>query len=250
MSKKKFLAIPVLLILLLNACKKQTEDFKTAAIGDYAPLAVGKYIIYQLDSFVYLPFGTRDTIISYQVKYLVADSLTDNLGRKTFRVSRQIRKTAADEWNTDNSFSVINTGNTYEFTDNNLRFIDLTLPIKNDQTWKGNSYLPDNPYSAFEFASDFTSDWDYVYQDVDQPLSLGALNFDSTISVLQRDDVLGDPAIPGTSFAEKTYSIEKYAKGVGLVYKDFLHWEFQGGNPGVQNNYKGFGIKLTAIEYN
>ncbi|MFT3683108.1 MAG: hypothetical protein QM791_22805 [Ferruginibacter sp.] len=251
MIKRLIPAAAVIGLLLLNACKKQPEVIKSAGLSEYVPLVKGKYIIYQLDSFVYLPFGTRDTIISYQVKYTVKENLTDNLGRNGFVITREIRKTAAAAWKEDNSFQVFNTGSTYEFTDNNLKFVLLAMPVKDNFSWKGNNYLPSNPYNpAYDFTSAFMEDWDYIYQDVDQPLTLGSLNFDSTITVLQRDDVVGDPSVPGTAFAEKTYGLEQYAKGVGLVYKDFLHWEYQGANPGVENNYKGFGIKLTAIEYN
>jgi hypothetical protein len=250
MMKKTLLAVCVLGLLLLNACKKENETISAVPLSEYAPLQVGKYIVYQLDSFVFLSFGTRDTTISYQAKYTVLKSITDNIGRTGFLVTRHIRKTAAQAWKEDNSFQVFNTGSTYEFTDNNLKFINLVLPVKENTTWKGNSYLPDKPYPSYDFASAFTEDWDYIYQDVDQPLTLGALSFDTTIAVLQRDDELGDPSVPGTAFAEKTYSIEKYAKGTGLVYKDFLHWEYQGGAPGENGNYKGFGIKLTAIEHN
>lgn len=250
MMKKPILAVVVLGLLLLNACKKESETITAAPISDYAPLEVGKYIVYQLDSFVFLPFGTRDTTISYQVKYAVKNAITDNLGRNGFLITRQIRKSAGLLWKDDNSFQAFNTGSTYEFTDNNLKFVNLVNPVKENTSWKGNNYLPDKPYPSYDFTSAFTDDWDYIYQDVDQPLALGTLSFDSTISVLQRDDEFGDPSVSGTAFAEKTYSIEKYAKGVGLVYKDFLHWEYQGANPGVQNSYKGFGIKLTAIEHN
>ena len=247
---KKILFAGITSVFFFSACKKETEVFKTPALSVYAPLEVGKYIIYKLDSFVYLPFGTRDTIISYEAKFTVEDSLTDNLGRKIFRIGRELRSAADKPWIRDMSFKATNTGNTYEFSENNLSFISLALPVKENYTWKGNSYLPSNPYPSFGFASDFTQDWDYIYQDVDAPLTLEGLSFENTITVLQRDDQLGDPSVAGTSFAEKTYSIEKYAKAVGLVYKDFLHWEFQGGNPGVVDSYKGFGIKLTAIEHN
>ncbi len=250
MNKKFIPAGFLLLLICFSACKKETAQLNLPSIQDYAPMEMGKYIVYQLDSFVFLPFGTRDTTISYQVRYTVADSFKDNSKRTAFHLTREIRKDETKPWVVDNSFSAVNTGSSLEFADNNLKFIPLAMPIQNDFSWKGNNFLPNDPYSAFGFASNFTDDWDYVYQSVGEPYSTEELNFENTITVLQRDDVLGDPLIEGTSFAEKTYSIETYAKGIGLVYKNFLHWEFQGGNPGVQNNYKGFGIKLSAIEHN
>ena len=249
---KKILLAGIAATLFLSACKKQIEELKTPAISDYAPLEVGKYIIYKLDSTIYrLQNGIRPTINSYEAKFTVEDTLTDNLGRKVFRIGRELRKTAAQPWVRDLSIKITNTGNTYEYSENNLLFLNLALPIRQDYSWKGNNYLPTNPYASIDdFASAFTEDWDYIYQDVGAPLTVENLSFDNSITVLQKDDVLGDPTIPGTSFAEKTYSIEKYAKGVGLVYKDFIHWEFQGNNPGVADGTKGFGIKLTAIEHN
>jgi hypothetical protein len=247
MNKKIILAAAVLMMLALNACKKETEEIKIDAISDYAPLEVGKYIVYELDSFVFRAFGTGGSVVSYEVKYSLTDTLTDNLGRKGYRVSRQIRKAPADAWVTDNTFKAVNTGTTYDFTEDNLHFINLALPIKEGLSWKGNSYLPSDPYfPKYDFGSDFSEDWDYTYQDVGKPFTAGALNFDNTITILQRDETQGDPALPETVYADKTYAIEKYAKGIGLVYKEFLHWEYQGEG----NSYKGFGITLRIKEHN
>jgi hypothetical protein len=248
MNKKILPPIAAFIVLLFSTCKKENANFKvdTDAINRYAPLTVGKYIVYKLDSFVYRAFGTGSFIVSYQLKYTVDGTITDNLGRKGYRIIRQIRNLPADPWITDNTFKAIRTDSTYEFFEENLHFVNLTLPIAEGFSWKGNGYLPSDPYPNFDFASDFTEDWDYVYQDINKPLTLGSLGFDSTITILQRDESQGNPTEQGTVYADKTFAKEKYAKGVGLVYKEFLHWEYQG----IGNNYKGFGITLTAIEHN
>lgn len=85
----------IMTVVLLNSCKK-SETFVTDTIADYAPYEVGKYITYTLDSLKFLDFGTKPTVISYQVKYLVDAAITDNLGRPAFRVLRFIRKTVND----------------------------------------------------------------------------------------------------------------------------------------------------------
>ena len=50
---------------VLISCKKETETLQMTAISEYVPLVTGKYIIYQLDSFRYLPFSTQSIIISF-----------------------------------------------------------------------------------------------------------------------------------------------------------------------------------------
>ncbi len=246
---RRILFVGMLAALFFSACKKETEELKTPALSEYVPLEVGKYIIYQLDSFRYLPFSTQGITISYQAKFLVDAAITDNLDRPAYRIVRFIRKTAADVWQPDNSFTAVNTGNTYEFTDENMRFLKLHEPISNGFSWKGNSYI--NTTSQFtDFR--FLDGWDYMYDSVDAPLTLGAINFDSTVKVAQRDEVLNDPGDPG-SYSEINYAVEYYAKGIGLVYKRFLHSEYQppttsGGSGYYSDATKGF--TLTIIDHN
>jgi len=55
------------------------------------PLEVGKYIMYQLDSTVFTNLGTKKEIHSYIIKDTTEAIVSDNLGRKAFRISRLIR---------------------------------------------------------------------------------------------------------------------------------------------------------------
>ena len=243
---KKYAGVALLLITLLTACTKENELFKTASPNDYFPLQVGKYISYNLDSTVFISFGTKDTVIKYQVKDSVETKITDNQGRPAYRIVRYIRKDAFQPWAPSNTFMATSTGKTIEFVENNLRFVKLISPIKEDVTWNGNQYLTIDPYPAYTFSSDFMGDWEYTYKDVDAPLTVGTFNLDSTLTVTEIDYSFANPQTPGTQYAERTYSIEKYAKRIGLVYKEFLHWEYQGNT----KSYKGFGIKLTMIDHN
>ena len=44
----------------------------------------------------------------------------------------------------------------------------------------------------------------------------------------------------------KNISKEIYAKNIGMVYRNFLHWEFQR----VNNSYTGYGVTYTLIDHN
>ncbi len=234
-------------ILSLASCKKENENFVTASVSDYFPLQVGKYITYDLDSTIFTNFGQTLTVRHYQAQYRVDGQITDNLDRPGYTISRYLRQDSTQDWAIDNVFTVFPTGNSVEYIQDNLRFLKLMAPITEGFSWKGNSYLANDPYRSYVFANPaFMEDWNYTYQDVNTPLAIGAKNFENTITVFEVSDSTGDPNISGTDYAEKTYSIEKYAKNVGLIYKDFIHWEYQGND----NTYKGFGEKLSIIDYN
>ncbi len=242
----KYVIGTLLIAALLVSCKKETDsNFSVEPLSDYYPLQVGKYITYNLDSTIFLSFGKKDSIMHYEAQDRVDAEITDNLGRKAFRVIRYLRKDASQDWVANNTFMVIPTGKTIEYLENNLRFIKLTAPIKQDYSWKGNSFL--DTYSQYSEIK-YLDDWDYTYDSVGVPLTINSITIDSTIKVAERDEFLGqDPSLPNTEYAEKTYSVEKYGKGIGLIYREFLHWEFQSVN---NNSYTGYGIKMSIIDHN
>ncbi len=244
----KYIAGFILVALIFFSCKKENDNFSSAALADYYPLKVGRYITYDMDSTVYyINFGNAASVIHYQAQDRVEAQITDNIGRPAYRIQRYLRKDTSQAWVPSNTFLVVPTENSVELIENNLRFLKLERPVKQDFTWKGNSYLIPMAYDTYDFGSDFTADWDYIYDSVNAPLTINSNTYDSTIKVAERDEFLGeDPSLPGTQYGEKTYAVEKYAKGVGLIYKEFLHWEYQG----VNNAYKGFGVKLSIIDHN
>lgn len=247
MQKGTSFAVVLSILIVLISCKKN-DSFTSAPLSDYYPLQPGKYITYQLDSTVFISFGTRDTVIRYQVQDRVDAQITDNTGRPAYRVLRFIRKNESQPWTPGNTFMVVPTGNSIEYIENNLRYVKLQLPIVQDFTWKGNGYID---ASSINSEVRYLDDWDYMYDSVNVPLSLGSLVIDSTIKVAQRDEFLGqDPNEPGTQYGERNYSVEKYAKGIGLVYKEFIHWEFQGAHPPADASYTGYGVKLSITDHN
>jgi hypothetical protein len=208
-------------------------------------MQTGKYIIYQLDSLVYVAFGTRDTTIRYQVKYETDSLIQDNLGRSAYRVFRFIRKNENENWTPDATFMSIATNNQVEFVENNLRFIKLKAPIVNGFSWKGNSFI--DTYSANSPVR-YLDNWDYTYESVGESQLIGSNTIENCISILQRDEVIGLPDQPD-SYSEINYSKEVYAKGIGLVYKKFNHKEYQPNNGGYVAE-GSYGITLTMIDHN
>ncbi|MEY4702874.1 MAG: hypothetical protein RIR96_771 [Bacteroidota bacterium] len=223
----------------------QNGKYQTESLNEFYPMQTGKYIIYQLDSLVYVAFGTRDTTIRYQVKYETDSLIQDNLGRSAYRVFRFIRKNENENWTPDATFMSIATNNQVEFVENNLRFIKLKSPIVNGFSWKGNSFI--DTYSANSPVR-YLDNWDYTYESVGESQLVGSNTIENCISILQRDEVIGLPDQPD-SYSEINYSKEVYAKGIGLVYKKFNHKEYQPNNGGYVAE-GSYGITLTMLDHN
>jgi hypothetical protein len=244
---KKLIPI-VLCVVFFAACKKQSEEIQIVPISDYAPLKAGKYITYNLDSLIYTNFGTVETHRFYEVKYQVMDSITDNLGRKAFRMVRYIRTLPAGNFVADNTAMAVNTNSRYEFVENNLKYFKLTQPIADGNSWKGNSAIDliVNPATGEDLS--YLADWDYTYANVGAAKKVGTFNLANTLTVNQKNDSTNLPITATTNIAYKDFSQEIYAKDIGMVYRNFLHYEYQ--KTATSFVYKGYGVKLTMVDHN
>ncbi len=225
MSKNRhfFLIILSLFLLLgLQRCTRETEIPAITEVSAYYPVQPGKYIIYNLDSTVYTNYGTVKEIRRYQVKDLVDAEITDNQGRRSFRIRRQIRDSLGrGPWTDNAAFMVTPLRNSIEVLENNLRYIKLVSPVKDWYSWKGNTYIESSgPLNYLAF-------WDYTYADVGQPFSRDGLDMENTITVNQEDYATGDPITSPNNIAARIFSQEVYAKDIGLVFKDFNYWQYE-----------------------
>ena len=219
------------------------------------PLQTGKYIHYRLDSMLFIDFGQKDTVVSYDAKDVIDGELTDNLGRQTFRVIRYLRdlnSTSDDDYIAKLTYFVTPTRESLEVQEENLKFQKLRLPVNNGYNWHGNSFLPATPYfDLYQFSNDEDINlWDYTYMYVNEPATVNDNIYDSTVTVQQVADSSNVPIEFPDGLAYRNYWTETYAKNVGLIYKEVVMWEYQppnSGNPGFRS---GFGLKLSIIDHN
>lgn len=246
--KKIFTQLTLLtaVAFFFTQCKK-TEQFTSEPLEDYLQLSVGKYIIYRLDS---MKFENLDTIkSSYQVKDEIDGAIVDNLGRPSWRVVRYYRDVAGTQpWAEHITYMITPTKESVEVIENNFRYIKLKLPIKEGFNWKGNTYI-----SLFSSDPDwdyrYLDGWDYMYENIGSPFTTAMGSIPNTITVNQRDEVLGHPQDPGL-YSERNFSVEVYAKGIGLIYKDFLHSQYQPLNGSTPAYRLGYGIRLNMLSHN
>lgn len=247
---KRLLHISSALAILcfsLVSCDKQVDDYESDALTDYTFAQTGKFIRYRLDSTVYVNFGQKDSTIYYEAKDSVVQAFTDNAGKPAFKVVRYLRDTLRTKPWTPSLTYVINPGReVVEVVEENFRFVKLALPVKDGYSWKGNRYINLNSADP-NWDFDYLFDWDYTYENYGSAYTaLNGTSVENTVTVNQRDEVIGAPTDPN-GYSEKNYSQEIYAKGIGLVFRQFLHTEYQPGNPGYTN---GYGIRLRMIDHN
>lgn len=198
---KKIIYIISVVAVVFSACKKD-EKITVDQGYDYFPLSAGRTLIYDVDSIVYDDFfqPVRVDTFRYQIKEIVESIFVDGQGREAWRLERYI-KTDTTNWQINNVWTAVLTATTAEKVEDNLRYIKLIFPVQNSRTWDGNSYNN----LAFQ---------EYRYISVNESAQVGSVSFDETVQVQQRDD---------ENLIEKFYAEERYARHVGLVYKETIN---------------------------
>ncbi|CAN5547069.1 hypothetical protein BH10BAC1_BH10BAC1_16860 [soil metagenome] len=202
------------------SCKKEKDP--PIDIGyNYFPDQVGKYVVYDVDSFYYDNFNVPTTIdtFKFQIKEKIQSTYLDNQNRTTLRLERYIRyysstvPYSALPWTLRDVWAENRTATTAEKVEENVRFIKLAFAVKQGQTWDGN-------------AQNTLGSQTYSYQFFDLPKTIAGISFDSVLQVNQLNN---------QSLISKQYAIEKYAKRTGLIYKQVIDVSSQP-NPNWSNS--------------
>lgn len=249
--KKSLLVVLVVIMLLfaLSSCKKESETLQAASITDYFPLVTGKTYLYRLDSTVPASFGTALIVKSYLAKDSIESTFTDNEGRLSYRIFRFITDTTGSQpWSFAATFYATPTDKWIEYVDNNLRFLKLHAPVVEGYSWLAHSFIDTRSLNS---TLGYLDDWEYEYRAVDSSYTVFNTTYDSTITVFQHDETIPEgPFDPSLDAQIRTYGLEVYAKGVGLIYKDFLYWNWQRNPPPPKYEDASYGVKLRLISHN
>ncbi len=238
------------LAIVAISCDRQTETV-TPIDYSYCPLDSGKYIVYEVDSILYNEYLLTVDTHSYQIKYVLGRQELDGMGNPYFRYECYQRADSAQAWNLVQVYATQRIDNQFFVIENNQRIIKLAFPIAKGVAWDGLPYIRRDTTIEIEGGSiDLYKDWgNFTCTDIDQPRTIGALHFDSTLTVLQTNT---------TNQIEHRKSFEYYAKGVGLIYREMWILDTQcGGNLAncagrswEQKAEKGFILRQRIIDYN
>jgi hypothetical protein len=248
------LSLLIITTFTFISCSKK-DDFASEPLSDYMPLQPGKYVTYRLDSLVFVNFGRNIETHRYQIKYVVDAQITDNEGRPAYRVYAYITDSiGTDAWTPYSTIVITPLTNSIEVTENSLRTVALHLPIKDGFTWKGNIYLPNDPYESlnpFNSYDNGMADWDFHYDGtIGGPDLIQGHAYDSVLTVEQSDEAFNAPVTDVAVYGSRSRSVEKYSKNIGLIYRKYELWEYEPNTSGPSPFYTGFGITQWMIDHN
>jgi len=192
----------VLLILLFTvlSCKKETE-LPVDMGHKYFPVNQGHWVIYDVDSISYNDFTGHIDSFRFQIKEYVESVFMDNEGRETQRLERYKRLNDTSAWIIKDVWTENLTEANAEKVEENVRYVKLIFSPAENAKWDGNIYNT----NGFQ---------QYVYKDVHHSYSLNNITYDSTVSVLQKQEY--------TLISEK-FEKEVYAAKIGMIYKKYVN---------------------------
>ncbi len=190
-----------------------------------------------MDSIVYDDFKMDTTYYKYRIKEKLEEIFIDNQGRKAIKLVRYMKKyndmVSYDNmpWVIKDVWNYTKTNTTLEVVEEDVRYTKLIFPVKEAASWNGN-------------AQNSLTEWNYTYDYVDKAEIINGTKFDNVLLVIQKKDK--------NNVLHREYFIEKYAKNVGLVYreiKDLYSNTVVYGVPVEQRIEKGVIYKLTYFTH-
>jgi uncharacterized lipoprotein NlpE involved in copper resistance len=214
----KKIVFALMAVVLFMSCDKE-QDLSDIDIGyKYFPTTTGSFVIYRVDSVWY---GLTEETYQYQIKEEIADQFVDAVGQPAMVLNRYYRLNNGQPWTLADVWTSKRTGTTAEKVEENVRYVKLEFPVKENETWNGNAF---NSLGAQE----------YSYTNVAKFADVGILQFDNTITVQQKNNV---------NLVDEEVFYEIYADGIGMVYKQATDLNKQG------NQTSGYSVSYQAIAY-
>lgn len=221
--KNKILLLCAVAILSFTqfSCNENTvaENLTLKKGYNYFPLEIGNYIIYQLDSIIYRGQSGSECMFiqdtaSHFLKEEVVDVFEDNTGALNYIIERFTSQNQNGPWQVTDVWNTKKTETQVERVEENLRFIKIVFPVRESTGWNGNTFFQDTTIVLGGETIDFYKHWSeqYEYESVDLPEEFNGIMFDSVMTVIQSE--------ASENKINHRVSIEKYARGVGLIYKE------------------------------
>jgi hypothetical protein len=245
------------ILLFTYSCKERViEILPEIDHSAYYPLKIGKYTTYIVDSVLFDPDQgftlDRDSSRTY-VRETITDTLRNNLNELEYKIERSESKSLSTDFELTKIWTASRNDAQAIRTEDNLRFLKFIFPIDRRSAWNGNLFIDINREIEFqgERVRPF-SNWAYEVDSIDVAGSIGNFTFDSLLIISEADE---------NNIIERRYSRAKYAKNVGLVWKEQYILDSQYCNqspvpgdcntkPWEEKGEKGYILRQWIIDYN
>ncbi|BDS09980.1 hypothetical protein [Aureispira anguillae] len=260
-SRSLFQVVTLSLILVFFFACERVIDTLNPITFEYYPVEEGKYKIYQIDSIVYDEYNCTVQTNSYQIKEITGPKGTDGEGDVFHSIQRYYRKDSTEAWALQHIWTEKIEDNQLQRVEDNQRMIKMVFPVQEDRHWDGIVYIRrDTLVPIRGGAIDMFKDWDdFVCQDVGK-------TFIDTLANIVYPDAVKIMQVDKTNNIERRFSVEVYAKHIGMVYKEMRILDTQCRPPGTCTGNsdiascilkpwhikaeKGFILKQSLLEHN
>ncbi len=239
-----FFLASIVTILSVFSCKNEIIEYNPKNQSNfYYPIAVGSIWTYKLDSIIYDNSGTVIDTFQGIVKETIIDSFENSTGDIEYTIERANKE--GDNWHVTDIWSTSKTDSRVYRTEDNLKFIKMISPVEKKVGWDGNAFI-DTENTIVKIAGEsikMFDQWHYRYTDVGVEETIGENTYDDIAIVQQvdKEDVYS-----------RRFSIEKYAKNIGLVYKKMIILNTNNTSesiPWEQKAEEGFILEQKLISY-
>lgn len=207
MAAYRFIIFLVILIsiIIISACEKENDENVVFIGTEYFPLDTGNYIIYKITEItIDAPSHYYDTA-EYYIKEVFESKIIDNQNDEAVRIERYIRTESNQNWVINNVWSAKIVNNSAQKVEENLRYVKIRFPAKENLSWNGNLFneLPEKSYSITSIHTEF---------------EINEFSFDSCLTITHTFS---------ESLINKDFEAEIFAWNIGLVYKEITNLNSQ-----------------------
>lgn len=232
-----------LCVMVIYGCTEESIPATNPDLeAEYYPLSVDRTWIYSTDSIVYnKQFGTVDTLRGF-IKEQIISSDIDTEGDEVYIIDRSFRRSDTLDWIDTGTYTATISDKEAIRTEENLRFVSIVLPPKENQNWEATKYFDENIFVNINGEQiQVYRNWSSKLDSINSQLTVNGITYENVLSITHADS---------ESTIEKRYTKELYAKDIGLIYKEMLIIDSQimNGQPIEDRAEKGFILKQTLIE--
>lgn len=198
---RKYWVIILISVIVISCDEVDTTQLSYDYDYNYFPVDSGDWREYEVLQIIIDKatdvYDTSEYYLREQVGSVFIDGANDTMQI----LNRYYKDSIHKEWEL---FSVWYMGvafNEAVQVEGNIKYIKQKYPLLLDKSWNGNAYN----------RTDTLNELSYNVTQIDVPEVISTIAFDSVLTITQRDFL---------SLVEKYSFYEKYAKGIGLIYKE------------------------------